>query len=48
MRLKLVEKKLPIKEVPIITRYGTERSSIHFKYAFLFVIRSFLNKLIRF
>ena len=48
MRLKLVEKKLPIKEVPIITRYGTERSSIHFKYAFLFVIRSFFNKLIRF
>lgn len=45
MRLKLINKKMIIKETAIKTRYGTERSLFHFNYAFLFVIKIFLNKL---
>lgn len=44
MRLKLIKARLKIEEVSIITRYGTERSSTHIKYAFNFFIRSILRK----
>ena len=48
LRLKLTQKKLPIKEVPILTRYGTERSSIHIAYATRFFIRIFVDKILSF
>ena len=48
IRLKLVQKKLIIKELPIITRYGTERSSMHIKYATRFFVRTFVNKMLFF
>ena len=45
MRLKLINKKKSIDEIPIKTRYGTERSLFHLKYALLFLIKSILNKI---
>ncbi len=48
IRLKLLEKKLTIKEVSIRTRYGTERSSMHITYATRFFIRTFVNKVLSF
>ena len=45
MRLKLVKEKAKIIETPIVTRYGSERSSIHFNYALRFFIKSILQKL---
>ncbi len=44
MRTKLVKENLIIKEIPIITRYGSERSSIHFLYALRFFLKTFTNK----
>lgn len=44
MRLKLVKEYEKIKEIPIVTRYGSERSSIHFNYALLFFIKSIMHK----
>ena len=45
MRLKLVKEKAEIIETPIVTRYGSERSSIHFNYALRFFIKSIFQKL---
>ena len=45
MRLKLVKEKAKIIETPIVTRYGSERSSIHFNYALRFFIKSIFQKL---
>lgn len=45
MRLKLVNKKKSILEIPIKTRYGTERSLFHVKYAVLFLLKSLFNKI---
>lgn len=47
MRIKIIKNQMSIKEIPIITRYGSERSSIHLKYALLFFIKSLLNKFIK-
>ena len=44
MRLKLIEKKKLISEIPIITRYGTERSSMHINYAFDFFFKILIKK----
>ena len=44
MRLNLVNNKQKILEIPIITRYGNERSSIHFNYAFNFFCRTIFKK----
>jgi glycosyltransferase involved in cell wall biosynthesis len=48
VRLKLVQKKLTVKEVSILTRYGTERSSMHITYATRFFVRTFVNKVLFF
>ncbi len=45
MRTKLVKEKQKIKEIPIFTRYGSERSSIHLNYAFGFFIKTLLGKI---
>ena len=45
MRLILTGNKLEIKEVPIETIYGTERSSIHFIYAIRFLLKVFKYRL---
>ena len=45
MRLLLTEKKLIIKEIPIKTFYGNERSSIHFIYALRYLIKTLKFKL---
>ena len=45
MRTKLVKEKFLIDEIPIMTRYGTERSSIHFNYALRFFIKTLINKI---
>ena len=45
MRTKLVKEKQEIKEIPIYTRYGSERSSIHLKYALGFFIKTILGKI---
>ena len=45
MRLKLIEKKNLIDEIPITTRYGTERSSIHINYALKFFFKILLKKI---
>lgn len=45
MRAKLVKENLIIKEIPIITRYGNERSSIHFLYALRFFLKTFITKI---
>ena len=46
LRLKLVSEKKKIKEIPIKTFYGTERSSIHLVYAVRFFFKTILFKLI--
>ena len=40
LRLKLVSEKKKIKEIPIKTFYGTERSSIHLIYALRFFLKT--------
>ena len=45
VRLKLTKNNLSIKEIPIKTRYGTERSSFHFKYALNFFIKIIFYKI---
>jgi len=45
LRLQLVSEKKKIKEIPIKTIYGTERSSIHFIYALRFFYKILLFKL---
>jgi hypothetical protein len=47
MRLKLLKKKLSIKEIFIITRYGSERSSVHLNYAILFFIKTLTSKIFK-
>ena len=44
-RLKLVSEKKTIKEIPIKTFYGTERSSVHFIYALRFFLKTIKFKL---
>jgi hypothetical protein len=44
MRLKLTKENLIIKEVPILTRYGTERSSTHIIYALRFLKKIIFQK----
>ena len=45
MRLKLITNNLCIKEIPIITHYGDERSSFHLNYALMFFIKIFYYKI---
>ena len=45
LRLQLVSEKKKIKEIPIKTIYGTERSSIHFIYAVRFFYKTIFFKL---
>lgn len=45
-RLEMIKLGKKIKEVPIKTFYGTERSSVHFIYALRFFYKSLLHKLI--
>ena len=45
MRLKLANENKIIEEIPINTRYGTERSLFHLNYAFLFLVKSIFNKI---
>ena len=45
MRLILTGNKFVIKEIPIETIYGTERSSIHFIYAIRFLLKVFKYRL---
>lgn len=47
IRLKLLKKKLSIKEIFIITRYGSERSSIHLNYAIFFFIKTLIGKIFK-
>ena len=47
MRLKLLKEKLSIREIFINTRYGTERSSTHIKYAFFFLLKTLLKKIFK-
>ena len=44
MRLKLTKENCKIKEIPIITRYGTERSSFHISYALRFFLKTIISK----
>ena len=44
MRLKLIKENCTIKEIPIITRYGSERSSIHLTYALRFFLNTIISK----
>ena len=44
MRTKLVKEKCEIKEIPIQTRYGSERSSIHLNYAIGFFFKTLIGK----
>jgi len=44
MRLMLIKKKEIIEEIPIITRYGTERSSMHINYAIKFFLKILIKK----
>ena len=46
LRLKLVSEKKKIKEIPIKTFYGTERSSVHFIYALRFFFKTIIFKFI--
>ena len=46
MRIMLCKKDLKIKEIPIKTYYGNERSSIHFIYAIRFFWKVILNKFV--
>ena len=45
MRINLVKKKLEIKEIPILTIYGNERSSVHLSYALKFFFETILKKI---
>ena len=47
MRLLLTHKSLSIKEVPINTFYGNERSSIHIVYALRFFFKIFKYKILK-
>ena len=47
LRLQLVNNNLLIKEIPIKTFYGTEKSSIHIVYAVRFFFKMFKYKLLR-
>jgi len=44
MRISLVKNKLEIREIPIKTIYGSERSSVHLKYALKFFFETILKK----
>ena len=44
LRIQLVREKKSIKEIPIETFYGTERSSIHFIYAVRFFFKTIKSK----
>ena len=44
MRINLVKNNLEIKEIPIKTIYGSERSSIHLKYAIKFFFETITKK----
>ena len=44
MRIEIIKKKAYISEVPIIAKYGDEKSSIHLFYAIKFVIESFYRR----
>ncbi len=44
MRINLIKNRLDIKEIPIKTIYGTERSSVHFIYALKFFLETILKK----
>ena len=46
MRISLVKNKLEIKEIPIKTIYGSERSSVHLMYATKFFFETILKKFI--
>ena len=45
MRINLIKKKLEIKEIPILTIYGNERSSFHLMYAVKFFFETILKKI---
>ena len=45
MRINLIKKKLEIKEIPILTIYGNERSSFHLMYALKFFFETILKKI---
>jgi hypothetical protein len=47
MRLELLKQKLSIKEIFIITRYGSERSSVHLNYAIFFFIKTLTSKIFK-
>jgi hypothetical protein len=44
MRINLIKNNLEIKEIPIKTIYGNERSSIHFIYALKFFFETIIKK----
>ena len=46
MRIALCKKDKKIKEIPIKTYYGNERSSIHFIYAIRFLWKTIFNKFV--
>ena len=46
MRLMLTKEKLIIKELPINTFYGNERSSVHLIYAMRFLFKTLRYKLL--
>jgi len=48
LRIKLVSNKKLIKEIPIDTYYGTERSSMHIVYAVRFFFKTIFSKLINY
>ena len=43
MRKKILENNFEIKEIPIVTRYGNERSSTHLNYAIRFFFKSIFS-----
>jgi len=43
MRKKIIKNNYKIKEIPIMTRYGTERSSMHLNYAVRFFLKSIFD-----
>ena len=47
LRLKLVSEKKKIKEIPIKTFYGTERTTIHLIYALRFFFKTIIFKLFK-
>jgi hypothetical protein len=44
MRINLLKNNLEIKEIPIKTIYGTERSSVHLEYAIKFFFETIIKK----